>query len=158
MQCSRAATPAKNFTAIFLKYKVKSEIAIRIKRLSLHITEDRTSHSFRPTSEYRNLTERGNGNRHFQGRNWRSWCRPEDESHVGLPKLSKDKGRIPVQFITKHYGVRAYGGAPHIHTNVIIRQSEWPATVYLPQKEPPYPSIRRLSCPTPCLDAGTKNL
>ena len=55
MQCSRAAIPAKNFTAIFSQYKVKSEIATRVKTLSLHI-EDKTSHSFRPTSGYRNLT------------------------------------------------------------------------------------------------------
>jgi hypothetical protein len=62
MQCSKAAIPAKNFTAIVLQYKLKSEIATRVKTLS-YIIEDRTSHSFRPTSEYRNLTERGNGNK-----------------------------------------------------------------------------------------------
>ena len=57
------------------------------------------------------------GIKHFLGRNKRIWCRPEHECHVGLPKMRKIGGRNPVQFITKQYGMKAYGGvAVQLHT------------------------------------------
>jgi hypothetical protein len=63
MQSSRAAIPAKNFKVIFLHYEVKSKIVTRAKTLVLHIIEDRTCHSFCPTSECSKLTDRGNMNK-----------------------------------------------------------------------------------------------